>query len=555
MIKSKIISIVAIGIIILATAGILYFSKSSEPASYSVVSPDGEVTLEIPSQALPKGVSNKDIHVRRLETGEIPGSISKFNTAAVYSLEPHGIIFTKPVSVSVAYNSVSNVMPFLLHFDGDTATVPRKMAVSVDYTNKKAVYSGYISSFSFLMLVTDIGWSAPLALELPEDLGTHMVGESFPVTASIVKFNASRRTFHDSAPSIQVGSYEIIFGGDGEVVYSFTEDPKVTGRFNAIGPVEPKQYIDAPALSAVTGIVEEIERDFTCTEEGSALISYSLSAAVHIKSDLYTNFNLASDAVDTLLNWIASDDRDFVVNGKIAGTAKCVPPPPKLSSFPMIISCGGSVQFSGYIDNAASVESVQITLLGQRGFVASDGGPLKKTDWYEITFAVKPGTYKYEVLIRTKDSSKDIKETGKVTVEPCPKEKEKDSFGEVGPKPEPIIDPGFEKDPVLPPKDTIPKITIPSVEDSVTVPQDIIPQLTVPSTEDTIETPVQTLPDSEEEAPPSQSIETPPSLDICCLNPSAPLGERYYIPFDGNGCLPGDLVVPLDNDCNNPLLY
>lgn len=53
--------------------------------------------------------------------------------------------------------------------------------------------------------------------------------------------------------------------------------------------------------------------------------------------------------------------------------------------------------------------------------------------------------------------------------------------------------------------------------------------------------------------PPVNSV--PPSVnnDICCLDPEGSIYERYYIPFDGNGCLPGHKIVPLDKNCANPL--
>lgn len=71
----------------------------------------------------------------------------------------------------------------------------------------------------------------------------------------------------------------------------------------------------------------------------------------------------------------------------------------------------------------------------------------------------------------------------------------------------------------------------------------------VENTENRLITPSVSTPD------PDTSSQSNQLLDICCYDSKAKLGERYYIPFDGSGCIEGHQQVPLDKDCGNPLLY
>lgn len=440
------------------------------PEAFTASSEDKNVTLHIPLGALPEGMTEKDISIQRLEGEQIPESLRRFKAAAVYSLSPNGAAFSKPISFSLTYDNPGIILPYLFHIDGDKGSIPEGLEVDIDYTNKKAVYTGAINSFSFLMLESDIGWPVPLGIEFPSNLGSHRVGDSFPVTAHIEKYSAFLHVDTGSAPYFDIGPYRVSIGEDSEAYYRYVEDPKVEGRFEVIGPVSPKQYLDVPPLSVISGLIDTYERPFTCTEVGTARIIYSIRGAVHLRQDLYTNFSRISDAVDTVLNWLSAEERDFVVRGKLSGVATCLPPRPKLVSFPPQTSCGGSVKFVGNVENLASVQSVQITLLGTGGTVASGGGPLNPQGSYEKVFPVSPGIYNYEIHVRTTSSTDDLKETGKVTVDSCPKEKEKekDSFGEVPENPPPLVDPGYE----TPPKDNLPKDTPPKDAPPATEPPD-----------------------------------------------------------------------------------
>ena len=67
-----------------------------KPKTQTIVSDDGEASLEIPKDALPKGVSLRDISIIKISPEEIEGVVT------AYRLEPDGLEFKKPVVISVS---------------------------------------------------------------------------------------------------------------------------------------------------------------------------------------------------------------------------------------------------------------------------------------------------------------------------------------------------------------------------------------------------------------------------------------------------------------------
>lgn len=320
--------IILTGVVALLVSALVVVKYPWGKTEYKIMSDDSKATLIVPKDALPKGVKYNNLSVRKLSGGEVPESISRFSHAAVYALEPSGIHFEKPVSLSIVYDNPGKIMPFLLHVDASgKASFPDNLVVEINRQKKTAVYTGEIQSFSFLSLMTQIGWPAMVSIGMDDDLGTYLVGESFPVKATVLKYGGWEDVIPGNVPTINLGSYQIMFGRNDAIYYTLIGDPKITGKFRAFGrAIKPKAYSDAPPLTQLSQLTHSSERWFTCAAGGEADITYSARAAVTIKSDVYINDNLISEAMSEFMNWISPEVKDFIVEDFLIAGVRCVVP-------------------------------------------------------------------------------------------------------------------------------------------------------------------------------------------------------------------------------------
>ena len=73
------------------------------PSEGDVQSSDGAATLQIPDGALPEGVDLNDLSIVPLETDPSSAGSPSAERIASYALEPSGLDFLKPISLSVTF--------------------------------------------------------------------------------------------------------------------------------------------------------------------------------------------------------------------------------------------------------------------------------------------------------------------------------------------------------------------------------------------------------------------------------------------------------------------
>ena len=141
---------IAIVVILIAILIIGFFVW--QPKKQTVVSDDGKVSLEIPRGALPKGVSLKDISITKISPEKITGVV------AAYRLEPDGLEFQKPATISLSMDIEKEPMPDgqgnsvrlvqLFHLSGDSFKPLENQKGVADLGSDKMTVQAPIQGFS-----------------------------------------------------------------------------------------------------------------------------------------------------------------------------------------------------------------------------------------------------------------------------------------------------------------------------------------------------------------------------------------------------------------------
>ncbi|MCK5211424.1 hypothetical protein KAJ89_01860 [Candidatus Parcubacteria bacterium] len=134
--KNKWIILGVIGIILLALALILYLLPCDtcieiDASVHLVYSPDNELALSIPLSALPPGLNVADISIKDISdevSEETDGLVTK-----VYSLEPSGTKFSKPVDLSLNFNKEEGqALPLVMHIGENSLDVLSDAGYSIE---------------------------------------------------------------------------------------------------------------------------------------------------------------------------------------------------------------------------------------------------------------------------------------------------------------------------------------------------------------------------------------------------------------------------------------
>lgn len=397
----KIISAIIIFLIV-ATASVYFFDfLDKEPVE--IVSDDQRFTLSLSSESLPDGVSFEDVSIEKLEESEFSEFEKALEPFAVYRLGPEGTQFAESVTFEVTVETPDNeYTPSLLHIaEGSVETVSD---VHVE-KNEDGTFTmqGTIDHFSDFVIRYGF-----FASDMPSDLGTHLVGEPFTVTATM-----KMRKVDSVSPGL-----EAVLEGDPE----FTTAGEFFANSIILTPIE---ITDQPPKGTLfTSSTMTAEGTFTCLDTGYAEIRYI--------SGVFYDYNFYRDGIaglSDIFNYIFPaflyDGHTFVEKA----TVRCVEPDPEdleaLLSYEVSTECGtaetnGRLQISGTLLHP-NVKGVKVRIGDKTYTPALDS----TTGAFEIDESLHPGTYGFEVTaITTLDHEIMVQRYGVVEVPWCPEEED-----------------------------------------------------------------------------------------------------------------------------------
>lgn len=537
--KTAVVVIIILAVTALGVGAFFVINQESANTMHVVGSEDGSATLTIPDSALPEGLSSSDISMKKLTLEEYPNTVAELSPLAVYRLEPDGALFESLVEFSVTLDEdESGFFPFALSLSEGRTEPVDTLAVN-ERKDGTFVLSGGIRHFSYIVILGGF-----FGMYMPDDLGTHAVGEPFTVPVIVGK---------------RSGYVSPSFSRPGEtinVVQTLDGYPRIhSGHFITKYPIDPRIITDVPGESTMRDNEVSFEGTFTCLDDTPRMadqIEYSML--------LFYGYSWYIDYVSSgeKSNIATSPQYNSVTLRKTA-TVECVYPPgqapPKSEGGTFIIPSGGHLDQSLPL-TLPDGDSAQPPPTSESSPRSIGISPKVSSDLFT---PCEKGCYAWLERVqddcRSRDFAQERRNTGIETWPSIPKDVS-DCMEKAGATTQSCLDQCREKTPptslpaVVGTPVVIPGPTI-HIDPSIGLGVPVVPAPTIPSAPvpDAVRTP---MPDP---TPAPDPAPQPRDGGICCFNAKAPVGERYYIPFDGSGCLDGDQQVPLDKDCGNPLLY
>lgn len=146
-ISSKLFFIV---VIILVGAGLYFLSEDGE--SYTVVSKDGTTSLSIPLDALPEGVSASDLSISSVGVGDVPEKWRWLGGDYAFKLDPDGLRFSAPVSVSMTIPAVSGKTPIVYFMNEEEGEQLHDVDLTYDAKANTVTAVVQVSHFSWTII-------------------------------------------------------------------------------------------------------------------------------------------------------------------------------------------------------------------------------------------------------------------------------------------------------------------------------------------------------------------------------------------------------------------
>ena len=209
----------------------------------------GDVTLSIPKDALPEGVSPSDVKIENIGAEDLAVSIEDADVVAAYRLLPDGLVLSEPATVSLQLPAASLSGDLLLvHLTAEGLSPIDDLKVTIDDAGEVATLEATITHFSDLTAVQarffDIG------LNLTEYV--YKVGESFPVSVSVRSTGRGwgLQEFEKGIVTVKAAQPMLLFGF-------------WTGKAPAL---LPDLVDERPSISGFEGSYTNTQM-FTCAEE------------------------------------------------------------------------------------------------------------------------------------------------------------------------------------------------------------------------------------------------------------------------------------------------
>lgn len=178
---------------------------------YTVRSDDGNAELAIPIDALPQGVSLSDIAMAKVNTSEYFGNDLNNDSVVVYSLEPDGLEFPEPVTVTfeeplVAQGEDSFTVPLIVHDGGEGGLESELLdivGIQVNEDEGSMRVAASIDHFSHILRDLD---GLFVVKRTPPDGSRYMRTESFSL---VVTLNAREKKYVYDVPGKPGRSVEV----------------------------------------------------------------------------------------------------------------------------------------------------------------------------------------------------------------------------------------------------------------------------------------------------------------------------------------------------------
>jgi len=226
----------------------------------TAISDGSTLTLDIPDSALPSGVTKDQMVVEPIPVSELPEDIQDIDVVAAFRLTPDGLTFKEPVSFSIKTILKNNALLIIFHISEGQVEVVDNVSVVFD-GNNQATITGSIAHLSIITVGGGL-----LTIFMPNNMGSHFVGESFRVPV-IFDLNL--------AVDERTGK---------EPYASFRLNPEVTSAgfrsFVSFAPVKPDYIEKMPAVDTQISSDPppprslDVRGEFTCAAVGDGEIVY-----------------------------------------------------------------------------------------------------------------------------------------------------------------------------------------------------------------------------------------------------------------------------------------
>ncbi|MFH1608700.1 MAG: hypothetical protein ABH951_01625 [Patescibacteria group bacterium] len=226
-------------------------NEKQELELFIVTSSDTQVTLKIPQDLLPKNLSLEDISITRVEDDKL-----------VYKLEPAGIKFDQPVSISVRQDIGEQNIPMMFHLDDENYNIVNNTKVTIDEVTETTTITGEIEHFSYVW----VGEGLFISNRLQDHLGEKKTGETFTLPISITN---KKETLVLPPKETGVDPYQLISENNPEVSYLGFRAKGTDGADDRQGNISPR-WISKIEGENIPFENDEFssEQEFYCMKEG-----------------------------------------------------------------------------------------------------------------------------------------------------------------------------------------------------------------------------------------------------------------------------------------------
>lgn len=236
----------------------------------------GEISISIPADALPDGVSPSDVSIEAISADDLILSVENAEVVAAYRLLPDGLVLSEPATVAlrVPVEQASGGLA-LLHLNSEGPSPLDKVTVTVDGAGEVATVETMITHFSDLAAL-QMGF---FTVEVFVAKNVFTVGDTF---GAGVRVNPTGATF-----SLRSEGSGTVYSTDSVFVDGFW-----TGHSPAI---TPNLIRDRPSYAPLGAQYENNEL-FVCAEESS---SFSVAHHAQIEYGFKRTITAADGSTET----------------------------------------------------------------------------------------------------------------------------------------------------------------------------------------------------------------------------------------------------------------
>ena len=256
----------------------LYYDSIEVTVGTTITTPGGQISLIIPIDALPEGVTLEDIKIRDvIDDPEFSVESDGEPALAVVLLEPVGLELSKPVTLTVRQLPVEDPIRqlFVLHISGEDAGQSAELITGVeseiDPETNKLTASIPLTHFSF---VTVVHVQDLVKAEITSSVSEALFGESFEATLKATR---------TAAPGELIKT--ITFTDDGSKWLFYMSDPwTLMGKARGARSVGPRTIENVPPTTSLTGQTFTSKVMFECIKGGGfSSMGYSANATFKLR--------------------------------------------------------------------------------------------------------------------------------------------------------------------------------------------------------------------------------------------------------------------------------